>query len=343
MNFDAISDNILKRFGKTITTIDSHTAGEKTRLIVDGMGDIPGETMMDKCNFLKEKRDNIRKLMTWPPRGDKSVLAALVTEPVSDGADFGLIYMDAKRYPYLCGHATIGAVMTLIETGVLEKQGNSPKVLVDTPSGIMETRAHLYNGQVESVSIKMPPSFVYETGKKLKSSQHGEIHVDLVCVGGFFVMADVGSTGLAFITENEKSLISLGMELIDLANDAFTVMHPERPEVKTVDVTEFYDGLHTDKGNSRVIYGEAHMDRSPCGTGTAAKLTLLHHKGLIGVDQIFQNSGPLGTTFSAKVVKETRIGELNGVETEITGSASITGYHEFVLDEKDPFQEGYPP
>lgn len=343
LNTERIKEIIAGRFPGGITTIDSHTAGEPTRLIVAGFPDIPGKNMEEKTRYFKTHLDHIRLSLTREPRGHRGIMAAVLTEPVSDGASFGLIYMDARRYPYLCGHATIGAVATLIGAGVIAAHGTETEVMVDTPSGPMAARAVLENGRVKSVAIRMVPSFVFQTDAGLDLPELGRISVDTVCVGGFFAMVSAEEIGLPLIPENSSRLIRLGMDIIEEANRQLTVRHPLRPEVMTVDVTEFYEPSgHTEGfGKSAVIYGESHMDRSPCGTGTTAKLALLHHKGLIKAGQVFRNAGPLNTVFDARIVAETRIGDFPAVEVEIQGAAHITGMHTFFTDDSDPLSQGF--
>ncbi len=326
-----------------IQTIDSHTAGEATRLIVGGLPEIPGKTMAEKLAFFQQELDHVRLGLTREPRGHRELLAAAVTDAVSPEADFGLIYMDARRYPFLCGHATIGAVTTLIEKGNLLCPDGERTVVVDTPSGPMETLARVEKGRVQSVKIKMVPSFVFRSGEFLTVPGWGKIQAHTVCVGGFFIMVSADEIGMKLIPENNAKLIGLGMEIIACANRQLRVRHPERPEVSTVDVTEFYEpeGHEKKRGKSIVIYGEAHMDRSPCGTGTAAKLTLLHHQGKIRAGEIFTNTGPLDTEFLASIVSETRVGDRDAVEVEIEGSAHITGFHEFVFEKEDPLSRGF--
>jgi proline racemase len=326
-----------------VLTIDSHTAGEPTRLIVGGVGPVPGRTMKEKRLYFMEHYDRIRLQLTRETRGHRGMFAAFLTEPVTAGACFGLIYMDPRRYPFLCGHATMGAVMTLIAAGGIQLTGDAMPVVVDTPSGPMETKVYMQNGRVESVGIRMVPSFVYQDQAKLELPELGVVSVATVCVGGFFVMVSAHEIGLDWIPENRSRFIDLGMKLIDAANQQLIVRHPTRPEVNTVDVTEFYDPAEDaqGKGRSLVIYGERHLDRSPCGTGTAAKLTLLHHRGEIALNQRFTNTSPLGTRFQGEIVDEVRLGDRGAVVAEIRGSAYITGIHEFIMDPKDPFQEGY--
>jgi proline racemase len=343
MDHAQMRDGLSNQFPSRLMTIDSHTAGEPTRLIVGGVDPLPGETLKEKRFYFMEHLDHIRLQLTREPRGHRGMLAALLTAPTNQGADFGLIYMDARRYPYLCGHATIGAVTTLIDSGVLKTRGQDTAVVVDTPSGPMEAVTHMKDGKVESVAIQMVPSFVYKTNEALDVPDLGKILVDTVCVGGFFAMVSVDQIGLDLASENRPKLTELGMTIIEMANQQLRVRHPTRPDVNTVDVAEFYDPSGHAKGFGKniVIYGEAHMDRSPCGTGTAAKMTLLHHRGQMDLNQPFRNLSPLESEFDARIVEETKIGDRMGVIVEVQGSAHITGIHEFVVDPRDPFQKGF--
>ena len=333
-----------KGFDNCITTIDSHTEGEVTRLIVNGLGDIKGKTMMDKLEWFKSRYDHIRCLLTKEPRGSKEILAALVTKNVTKNAKFGLIYMDAKRYPYLCGHATIGAVATLARTGFLKLEQGENLVPVDTPSGLMDARVFVQEDKLDAVAINMVPSFVYDTGQEIEVKGFGTIKVDLVCTGGFFAMVDSSQIRIEPVLENKEILTDLGMKIINAANEQLTVSHPVRPDVRTIDVTEFYDSQYDEgkaSGKGMVIYGESHADRSPCGTGTAAKLTLLHHYGKIKMNQRYINYSPLGTYFDAMLVKKEKIGSVDGFIVQIKGMAYLTGVHHFIVENNDPFQQGF--
>jgi proline racemase len=250
--------------------------------------------------------------------------------------------MDARRYPYLCGHATIGAVVSLVETGALNTNDGDIIITVDTPSGPMDAHTRIRDSRVESVAIEMVPSFVFDTDCELDIAGFGKVPVDLVCVGGFFAMVSARSIGIELGPENSRRLISLGMAVIEAANRNLSVYHPERPEVNTVDVTEFYDeDPETGTGKGAVIYGESHIDRSPCGTGTTAKMTLLYHRGKLAAGQIYKNAGPLDTVFEGRIVKTLPIGKFDGIVGQIRGNAQITGYHQFVVDANDPFPKGF--
>jgi proline racemase len=333
----------LSGFDDGIITIDSHTAGELTRLVVGGIGEIQGSSMVLKREYFKKEYDHIRQMLTKEPRGHRGGLAAVVTENVSKDARFGLIYMDAKRYPYLCGHATIGAVVTLARTGFLDLSEGENQIAVDTPSGIMHTTAVVTQGKVESVAINIVPSFVLETDRHIDVPGFGTLNIDLVYAGGFFAMISSKQTGIEPVIANSQILSELGMNIISVANEQVEVFHPERPEVKTVDVAEFYETHNENvmEGKSVVVYGESHIDRSPCGTGTAAKLTLLHHAKKIDINQTYTNYSPLGTSFDARLVKKLKVGSFDAVVARITGMAYITGVHKFILEEDDPFPQGF--
>ncbi len=345
LHVDQIQEGFSHRYPDRYITIDSHTQGEPTRLLIGGIDKLPGATIKEKREFFASRYDKLRMLLTREPRGHRDMFAAVVTEPVSKEAHFGLIYMDARRYPYLCGHATIGAVTTLIETGVIAAEDGEGLVGVDTPSGLLLAHTRVAGGRVLSVGIDMPPSFVLRTDCTLEVAGFGRVTVDLVCVGGFFAMVSAASLGIKLSGENSRELISLGMAIIEAANRQLQVRHPGRPEVNTIDVTEFYSENPEDRqggsGTSVVIYGESHMDRSPCGTGTTAKMTLLHHKGRLSPGRTYRNSSPLGTIFEGRIVRELTIGDFNGIIGQVRGNAAITGYHQFVLDQKDPFQQGF--
>ena len=342
LKLDRIENGFHDRFPDRIVTIDSHTQGEYTRLLISGAGTLPGSTMQEKRDYFESHYDHVRMLLTREPRGHREIIAAVVTEPISPEGQFGLFYMDARRYPYLCGHATIGAVASLIEADALDTDDGNTLITVDSPSGPLDAHTRIRDGRVESVAIEMVPSFVFDTGRELEIAGFGKVPVDLVCVGGFFAMVSARSIGIDLAPENSQRLIPLGMAVIAAANRAFSVYHPDRPEVTSVDVTEFYDeDPKTGVGMSMVIYGESHMDRSPCGTGTTAKMTLLHNRGKLGSGQVYKNAGPLGTVFEGRIVKTRSIGKFDGIVGQVRGNAQITGYHQFVVDANDPFQNGF--
>jgi proline racemase len=340
--------NSFERFGEPLVTVDSHTAGEPTRLVVGGLPALPGETINDKRLFVRENLDHVRLLLTQEPRGHRDMFGAIATPPVSPEGDFGLIFMDAKRYPYMCGHGTIGAVATFIEMGWLPVDAGEREklVVVDTPSGIVRAHARLDHRpdgrvRVESVAIQIEAAFVHQTGQPVEVPGVGVLSVDVVCVGGYFAMVSADQIDIPLTASRAKDLADLGMAIIEASNRQLTIQHPTREFVNTIDVTEFYTPGTSSQTCSAVIYGESHVDRSPCGTGTSAKMALLHHHGLMAVGDTFANRGLLGTTFEGRIVEETTVGDSPAIVPEIRGSAHITGLHRFVVAEGDPFPQGF--
>jgi proline racemase len=333
----------LEQYPNRLVTVESHTVGEATRLVVGGIPSIPGKTINEKRFHLMHNWDHYRLMLTREPRGSRETVGVVVTEPVTPGASVGLIYMDAHRYPYMCGHGTIGAVTSLIETGILKAVEPETTLTIDTPSGPTRALARVIAGKVQSVSIQLVPCFVYSQDQVLEIPGFGRLRVDMVYAGGFFAMADAAQLGFALLPENARRIADLGMAVIEAANQQLTVRHPEQPEVTTVDVAEFYDLTEHSlcRGKGAVVYGESHVDRSPCGTGTSAKMALLHRKGELALNQTYTNAGILDTTFDARLVAETSVGDLPAVVPEITGSACITGINQFIVDSRDPFPQGF--
>ncbi len=344
-------------FPDTLLGIDSHVGGEPARLIMAGFPTISGKTTNDKRLYLSEHADNIRLRVTREPRGHRDMFASILVEPESEDAAFGLVYMDARRYPYLCGHATIAAVTTLIELGLLPAKFPETPVTVDTPSGPWETVAQVRENPaptgrpflVDSVSIRPEIAFAYQLDQPLDVPGLGRILVDVSFTGGFFVMVSAEQIGLDLTVENAPQLAQLGMDIIAAGNAQLDVQHPQRTYINTIDVVEFFDphGHEHKRGKNFVVLGEGHVDRSPCGTGTCAKLALLHQRGQLDVGESFVNEGLLGTTFNAHIVRQATLEDpatgrsLPAIIPEVSGRAHIIGLHHFVLTPEDPFPEGF--
>ena len=347
MNLDL---SAFERFGDPLITVDSHTAGEPTRLVVGGLPPLPGETINDKRLYVSENLDHVRLLLTREPRGHRDMFGAIATEPTSADGDFGLIFMDAARYPYMCGHGTIGAVTCFIEMGWLDTPADTDQkiVRVDTPSGQVEARVdlrHTENGQVRvrSVAIQLESAFTYQESVPLTVPGFGTFHVDLVAAGGFFAMVSSDQVDMDLAAENARSLATLGMAIIEAGNDQLRVQHPNHEYVNTIDVTEFYDpdGHPPARGCNAVVYGDHHVDRSPCGTGTSAKMALLHARGQMALGDVLTNEGLLESTFEGRIVGKTQVGPYPAIVPEIRGAAHITGLHRFVVQDDDPFRVGF--
>ncbi len=350
-------------FENQLTTLDLHAGGEPIRLLIGGLPPIPGQTINDKRLYLGDHLDHVRLLLTREPRGHRDMFAAVITEPVREDGDFGIVFMDARRYPYMCGHGTIGAVTAFIEMGWLEvdrlgaREAPVP-VVVDSPSGPIVAQARVATREdgrprVESVAIQLESAFAFMLDRPLEVPGLGEITVDVVFAGGFFAMVSnrelgraggsAGGAPLPLTPKNAPELIRLGMAITEAANQQLDVRHPTRSYIDTVDVVEFYDPREDaeGRGHNAVIYGERHIDRSACGTGTSAKMALLHRRGRLSAGETFVNQSPLGSTFQGRIVEETTVGPHPAIVPEIRGTAHVTGLHRFVVTPDDPFPRGF--
>jgi proline racemase len=255
--------------------------------------------------------------------------------------------MDNKNYEPMCGHAVIGIVTTLLETGMFEMVEPETLITLDTPSGPVRAYAQVKDGHVSAVSFENVPSFIYRSDVTLHVGEIGELVVDVVFGGLFFVFVNTDQLGFGIIPENAPRLANLGMQILTAANDQIPVQHPELPHIDRIIDVRFYEQSGSDVVDSRnlVILGDHMVDRSPCGTGTCAEAALRYDRGLSGLGDIFVTESILGTRFRGQVVAETTVGSgeevFSAVIPKVTGSAYVTGHHQFVLDAKDPFPEGF--
>ncbi|MDR7001956.1 proline racemase family protein [Neobacillus niacini] len=330
---------------RMISAIDSHTAGEAARIITGGIPNIPGKTMAEKRQYLIDHHDHLRTALMHEPRGHNEMFGAFLTAPTDPNADFGIIFMDGGGYLNMCGHNTIAAVTVAIETGMVETgDGRTAQVVLDTPAGLVRANASIKDGRkVEEVSFKNVPSFLYKKDQKLYIPEIGEVTFDISFGGSFFVIISAKELGLKVEPKNASLLTSLGMKVLQAVNANIEIQHPTLKHINKADLIEIFDDpIHPDATYKNVvIFGQGQVDRSPCGTGTSAKLATLYARGELGINEPFVYESILGTLFKGRIVEETTIGEFTAVVPEITGSAYITGYNTFLIDPEDPLKYGF--
>lgn len=328
---------------RSINAVDSHTMGEPTRIIVGGVPNIPGTTMADKKNYLENNMDQIRTAVMLEPRGHNDMFGSILTPPVNNEADFGIIFMDGGGYLNMCGHGSIGAITVAIETGMIESIEPYTEVKMDTPAGLISARAKVENGKVKEVSIINVPAFLYKKDLTVNLDGYGEIKFDISFGGSFFAIVSSKQFGITVEPKNSSKLSDLGLVLRDEINKTIEISHPELAHIKSVDLVEFYDDPTHPEADYKnvVVFGQGQVDRSPCGTGTSAKLATLHAKGQLGEDELFIYESILGTLFKGRIVGKTKIGEYDAIIPEISGSAYITGFNHFVIDPEDPVKYGF--
>jgi proline racemase len=333
----------MAEFTHLISAIDTHTAGEPTRIVLGGLPPIPGTTMFEKKRFMIEHLDHIRTLLVQEPRGHKDMFGAIITPPATSRAQYGILFMDNSGYIDMCGHGTIGITTALIEIGMIAPVKPETVVAFDTPAGLVEGRARVEGNHVVEVSVANVCSFLYAKDVELDLPDVGRIAVDVSFGGNFFAIIPAKTLGVPIHTENISKLIQLGMMVKKAANDKLRVQHPTEKHITTVELTEIYDKPNPSKPFSKnvVIFGDGQVDRSPCGTGTCAAMATLHRRGELPLGVEFTNESIIGTQFKGKLVKETSIGDFIGVDPIITGNAYITGIQQFVVDPRDPLKHGF--
>lgn len=325
-----------------IKTIDSHTMGESTRIVYDGFPTLRGDTMMDKKNDLIENYDFLRKALMLEPRGHRDMFGAVLTEPVHEEADYGVIFLDSGGCLNMCGHGSIGTASMLVETGMVKVTEPYTEVVLDAPSGIIRTRVHVVDNKSVEVSILNVPSFLYKKDLVIETSQWGKITYDISFGGSFFALVDSEKIGLKLSMENIEDITELGMELIERINSSVSVKHPYL-DIDSVDLIEFYGKTDNKDANMKncVIFGDAQADRSPCGTGTSAKLATLVERGELEIGEEFLYESITGSIFKGKAVKRVEVGDKTGIIPMITGSAYITGINQWIIDDDDPLKYGF--
>ncbi|MBS3779729.1 MAG: proline racemase family protein [Desulfovermiculus sp.] len=323
-----------------ITTVDTHTQGEPTRVVTGGVGHIPGADMPSKKKWFARHKDHIRRFLLWEPRGHQDMFGAIVTDPATPGAEVGLLFMDGGGYLDMCGHGCMGSVVALIETGVVpipDQEESIRSIILDTPSGQIQVKAHFSQGQCAQVSLLMPPAFWHST----TTVQLGEnsIPVDIAYGGNFFGLVDVESSNVHLDGRNVDELKKVALALRQELNRRLTLVHPVSGDKAEVALIELYQEGQPTK--NVVIFGSGQVDRSPCGTGTCAKMAMLHKYGKLECGHTYIQQGILGTQFTGCIIQNTTYGSWPAVIPEVSGKAFVTGFHHFVAQPQDPFEFGF--
>ncbi|HEX9728432.1 MAG TPA: proline racemase family protein [Gemmatimonadales bacterium] len=340
---------------RKILAVDAHAAGEPGRVIVGGVPDVPGYSMFEKMRYLERHADGLRKLMLREPRGYPALCCNLLLPPTRPEADAGFVIMEQTEYPPMSGSNTICVATVLIETGMVDVTEPVTELTLEAPAGLIRIRAMVEDGMALAISFENVPSFATHLDAALDVPYLGTVTVDVAYGGMFYVIADAEALGISLRPENGAEIARVGAMLRQAAAEQLPVSHPEQPEISGVSIAQL-SGAPTVRGahrkNAVVVSTGAvdwdrldtwtgALDRCPCGTGTSAKMAVLHAKGLLALDTDFVHEGPLGTTFTGRLVRTTRVGDYDAVVPVVTGRGWITGRSEFILDRSDPFPEGY--
>jgi proline racemase len=337
-----------------LKTIDAHAAGEPLRLIVDGFPAPRGKTMLEKREWVLKHADHLRRALMLEPRGHADMYGALFTEPVSPGSHAGVLFMHNEGYSTMCGHGVIAVTTIALERGLLVPGGDGAAVVYDSPAGTIRARARLRRTEdakgtedteavrVESVAFVNVPSFVLHGGLTVKLASR-QVRADVAFGGAFYAIVDSEAVGLPIDARHLPELRRVGMEIKHAIEDVHTIVHPLEPGLRGIYGTIFTGPPSGEGADLRnvTIFADAEVDRSPCGTGTAAVMAVVDAMGLLGDDRPFVHESLIGSHFNGRIVSRTEVGEYQAIVPEIEGSAWITGEHTFLVDDGDPLREGF--
>ncbi|MCC6315960.1 MAG: proline racemase family protein [Thermomicrobiales bacterium] len=330
------------RCERVVSTIDAHAAGEPLRLFTAGAPPLRGATMLDRRREMQERYDHLRRALLFEPRGHADMYGAILTPPTTPEADYGVLFLTNEGYSTMCGHGIIALSTILIETGAFPATEPETTIGFDTPAGLVWARVSVANGRAVAVAFRNVPAFVYAEDIPIETSV-GPLRVAVVFGGAFYVLVEAADLGVLVVPERAGDLTRLGMEVKRAVERAIEVVHPLEPELHGIYGTIISAPPQTPDvdGRNITIYAEGAVDRSPCGTGTSAKIAWLHASGRLELGQPYVHASAIGTTFTGTAITPTAVGPFPAVETEITGRGFITGFHQFVIDPEDPVGDGF--
>ncbi|MDD2221388.1 MAG: proline racemase family protein [Clostridia bacterium] len=329
-------------FFKSLNVIDTHTVGQATRIIIAGAPPLRGKTMMEKKAYLSENYDYIRSSTMLEPRGHADMFGALITEPTCSEADFGMIFMDGVGYLNMCGHGTIGVATVLVETGLAAVTEPYTDLVLEAPAGLIRVRVLVKNGRAINVTFTNVPAFLYQRDVVVDIPGLGRVQFDIAFGGSFFAIVKDSQLGVEISTNNIANNVAKALKLLRYVEDNVPVKHPLL-NINKIELVEIYGKPKSPDADCQnmVVLGEGEVDRSPCGTGTCAKLAVLYSQGELKIGEEFVHESVLQTKFSGRILDVTQVGNFTAVIPQITGSAYITGFNQMVIDRSDPLRFGF--
>ncbi|MBI4675869.1 MAG: proline racemase family protein [Chloroflexi bacterium] len=343
------------RLTNLVQAIDLHAAGEHGRVIVGGVLDVPGKTMFEKMQYFQTQRDDLRLRMLREPRGYPAANCNLILPPTDPRADAGFIIMEQTEYVPMSGTNTICTTTALLETGMLPMREPFTDLVLEAPAGLVSVRAHCANGKVTSVTFQNVPAFAVHLDTPIEVPHLGTVNVDVAWGGMFYFIAEAAQFGLKITPDEGKDIVRIGEMIKAAVREQLPVAHPDNPEIRDVTIGVLSapsSSPDADLKNAAIVSTNildwnnpatwtGALDRSPCGTGTCAKMATLHAKGKLALHQDFRHAGILGTVFTGRLIAETRVGPYHAVVPTITGTAWITGVATYGIDPDDPFPNGF--
>ena len=330
-------------FTNMITAVDSHTVGQATRVIIGGVPVLKGRSMMEKKEYLRDKFDFIRSSAMLEPRGHADMFGAVLTEPVNPKADYGMIFIDGDGYLNMCGHGTIGVATVLVECGMVKVSEPVTKLTLEAPAGLIELEVKVENNMAKEVSFVNVPAFLYKKDFELEVPELGKIRFDIAYGGNFFAIVRDADLGVSLDNEALPETVHKAVQFLNYLKLHVPVKHPLISEINRIELVEIFRPSKSEGCDvqNMVVLGKGEVDRSPCGTGTCAKLADLHAREELKLNENFVHESIIGTRFKGKILAETEVGGFKAVIPEITGSAYITGINNLLIDQNDPVKNGF--
>ncbi len=327
---------------RTITAVDSHTEGMPTRVVTGGVAPIPGETMAARRDYFISHLDELRQFLVNEPRGHAAMSGAILQPPTRPDADWGVLYIEVSGVLPMCGHGTIGVATVLVETGMVPVTEPETVIRLDTPAGLVIATVAVRDGRAERVTLRNVDSFVVELDATVDVPGIGAVRYDLAYGGNFYAIVDIADVGLPFDRKYKQEILGAGLSIMDAINAANRPRHPVDALISGCKHVQFLapDANARHSRHAMAIH-PGWFDRSPCGTGTSARMAQLHARGELPLHADFVNESFIGTTFAGRLVAESTVGALPSVTPEITGRAWITGTANYLLDPTDPFPAGF--
>ena len=332
----------MRPVNRVIHTVESHTEGMPTRVVVGGVAPIPGNSMFERRAYFLEHMDDLRTLLMYEPRGHSAMSGAILQPSTRPDADWGVLYIEVSGCLPMCGHGTIGVATVLVETGMVEVVEPVTTVRLDTPAGLVTVDVQVANGKAENVTITNVASFTLGLDQKVNVPGFGEVTYDMAYGGNFYAIIDADQVGIEFKRENGQRFLDAGLAISDAINAQNPPVHPENPEIKLCHHVDFIapgdNALHWK--NAMAIH-PGWFDRSPCGTGTSARMAQMVTRGLMKDSDTLINESWIGSQFQGRIAGRAKVGNLEAIIPTITGRAWVMGTAQWRLDPQDPFPAGF--
>ncbi|HEY2062494.1 MAG TPA: proline racemase family protein [Amycolatopsis sp.] len=322
--------------------VDSHTEGMPTRVITGGVGVVPGATMSERRQYFVEHLDHIRQLLMYEPRGHSAMSGAILQPPTRPDADWGVLFIEVSGCLPMCGHGTIGVATVLVETGMVEVTEPVTTIRLDTPAGLVVAEVEVADGAARAVTIRNVPSFSVGLDREVDVPGLGRVRYDLAFGGNFYAIVQLAELGIPFERQEKQRLLDAGLSIMDAVTEQDRPAHPVNAEISGCHhVYLAAPGSTARHSRHAMAIHPGWFDRSPCGTGTSARMAQLHARGELPLDTEFRNESFIGTHFLGRLVEETTAGGIPAVVPKITGRAWLTGTAQYFLDPDDPFPAGF--